>query len=214
MRTVSLRWKRHFSQFLTFFAFFRRSPGISDGFWTFFLFPATSPRAPIEFILDYEFTSFFWLSIDANLEIVHKYFFLFSNKCRSSDADSEKLETLTLMDSWLHNRSCRPFSSAAPPLGRKRSDHTKSKLQVWNSLEKVKQYMPEFLCYSVGCKWDLRKCQRAHTWVIPMFHLHRLLWISIISRMSFSGVTSTKVTWTGFKNGRACLLRLSLNILT
>ena len=118
------------------------------------------------------------------------------------------------MDSWLHNRSCRPFSSAAPPLGRKRSDHTKSKLQVWNSLEKVKQYMPEFLCYSVGCKWDLRKCERAHTWVIPMFHLHRLLWISIISRMSFSGVTSTKVTWTGFKNGRACLLRLTLNILT
>ena len=67
-------------------------------------------------------THIFLLIVYANLEIVHKYFFLFSNKSQSSDSDSKKLKTLTLMDSWLHNRSCQPSSSAAPPLGHKRSN--------------------------------------------------------------------------------------------
>ena len=38
-------WRR-----LTFLAFFRRSPGMSDGFWTF-LFPVASPIAPMAFLL-------------------------------------------------------------------------------------------------------------------------------------------------------------------
>ena len=45
-----------FWPFFTFFAFFRRSPGMSDGFSTFFL-PVASPSAPIEFILEISLTT-------------------------------------------------------------------------------------------------------------------------------------------------------------